>query len=159
MDAGRLAVEAVEEGRVACTFPDRRALHNAMTAVAATGGSTNGILHLLAVARASGVALELDDLERINASTPVVASLTPGGRFVATDLHRVGGTAVVAKQLATAGLIDGEAPAIDGRSISQAVTEAPDPDGEVTSTVAASVQTARQLAGVCAARLRLMAGS
>ena len=83
----------VARRRPSRTFLDRRALLNAMTGIAATGGSTNGILHLLAIAREAGVPLTLDELAEIGARTPVIASLAPSGRYVAEDLHRVGGTA------------------------------------------------------------------
>jgi len=96
--------------------------------VAATGGSTNGVLHLLAIARELDIPLELDDFDRIAERTPVVADIKPGGRFVATDLHAAGGVALVARELLKAGLVHGDAPNVDGRSLSQvaaAVVETP----------------------------------
>ena len=87
----------------------REALENAIAAVAATGGSTNGVLHLLAIARELGVPLELDDFDTIAARTPVVADLKPGGRYVATDLHEAGGVALVARELCDGGLVHGDA--------------------------------------------------
>src|SRR6184192_3998536 len=89
--AGALAVRLAGGGPTARKFLDRRALLNAMAGIAATGGSTNGILHLLAIAREAGVPLTLDELADVGAGTPVVASLAPSGRFTAEDLHRVGG--------------------------------------------------------------------
>ena len=82
-----------------------------------TGGSTNSVLHLLAIADEAGVELELDDFDRLSASTPVVTSLTPGGRFVAGDLHRVGGTAAVMKRLREHLHVD--APTVDGRTLGE----------------------------------------
>ena len=86
-----------------------------MAGVAATGGSTNGVLHLLAIAREAGVELTLDELAASRARTPVVASLAPGGRYVAEDLHRAGGTATVIRELMRGGHVDGAAPTVDGR--------------------------------------------
>ena len=90
--AGTLAVALAERGTTARSFLDRRALENAMAGAVASGGSTNGFLHLLAIAREAGVPLTLDELAAISASTPVLADLVPGGRWVASDLHRAGGT-------------------------------------------------------------------
>jgi dihydroxy-acid dehydratase len=131
--AGALAVALAGSGPGARAFLDRRALGNAMAGIAATGGSTNGLLHLLAIAREAGVALELDDLTAIAARTPVIASLAPAGRWVATDLHRAGGTAAVIAELARAGHLDGAAPAVQGGTLAQAAAAAgaPAPDGKV----------------------------
>ena len=91
----------------------REALENAIVGVTGTGGSTNGVLHLLAIADEAGVELQLEDFDRLSAATPVVTSLTPGGRYVAGDLHRVGGKAAVMKQLL--GHLHGDAATVDGR--------------------------------------------
>ena len=93
--AGSLAVDLAGRGSRAREFLDRRALLNAMAGIAATGGSTNGLLHLLAIAREAGVDLSLDELTAVAARTPVIASLAPSGRWVAEDLQRAGGTATV----------------------------------------------------------------
>jgi dihydroxy-acid dehydratase len=116
-------------------FLDRRALCNAMAGIAATGGSTNGLLHLLAIAREADVELELDELVAISARTPVIGSLTPSGRYVATDLHEAGGAPVVIAELIRAGLIDGDAPTVDGRTLAEASASAATPDGAVVHTV------------------------
>src|SRR6476469_1893875 len=87
--AAQRALALARSGTTARRFLDRRALLNAMAAIAATGGSTNGLLHLLAVAHEAGVTLSLDELTAVAARTPVIASLVPGGRWVAEDLHRV----------------------------------------------------------------------
>jgi dihydroxy-acid dehydratase len=102
-----------------------------MAGIAATGGSTNGLLHLLAIAQEAGVALTLDDLTAVAARTPVIASLVPGGRWVAEDLYRAGGTAVVLAELVRSGHFDGDAPTVSGGTIAAAVAGAPEPDGEV----------------------------
>ena len=134
--AGALAVALAERGCPARSFLDRRALENAMAAVVATGGSTNGFLHLLAIAREAGVELSLDDLGAISARTPVIADLLPGGRWAAEDLHRAGGTATVIRELIRAGCVDGEAPTIDGRTLAEATAAAPPADGDVIGAFA-----------------------
>jgi dihydroxy-acid dehydratase len=117
--AGRLAMDLVRQGLRPSQIVTRDALENAAASVAATGGSTNGVLHLLAIAREVGIPFELDDFDRIAARTPVVASLKPGGRFVATDVHEAGGVALVARELVKAGLVHGEAPNVDGRTLGE----------------------------------------
>jgi dihydroxy-acid dehydratase len=134
--AGRLAVGLVADGRCAREFLGRRALLNAMAGIAATGGSSNGILHLLAIAHEAGVELTLDDLMGVAAETPVIASLAPSGRWVAEDLHRAGGTRAVIAELIRAGHLDGSAPAVEGGTLAGATEGAPAPDGEVTFTAA-----------------------
>ncbi|HEX4760188.1 MAG TPA: dihydroxy-acid dehydratase, partial [Thermoleophilaceae bacterium] len=129
--AGALAVSLGQSGEPARRFLDRRALENAMAGIVASGGSTNGFLHVLAIAREAGVPLSLDDLAAVSARTPVLADLVPGGRWVAQDLHRVGGTATLIRELIRGGHIDGDAPAVDGRTLAEATAHAPDPDGEV----------------------------
>jgi dihydroxy-acid dehydratase len=95
----------------------REAFENAIASVAATGGSTNAVLHLLAIAREVGVVLSLDDFDRISRGVPLLADLKPGGRFVATDLYQAGGTGLVAKRLNEAGLLHGKASTVSGNSI------------------------------------------
>jgi dihydroxy-acid dehydratase len=130
-EAGELAVRLAGGGRTARAFLDRRALVNAMAGIAASGGSTNGLLHLLAIAREAGVPLTLDDLAERCHATPVLASLTPGGRHVATELHEAGGVPVLVRQLIAAGLVDGDAPTVTGATLAEATASAPDPDGAV----------------------------
>jgi dihydroxy-acid dehydratase len=130
--AGTLAASLPASAR---TFLDRRALLNAMTGIAATGGSTNGILHLLAIAREADVALTLDELAEIGARTPVIASLAPSGRYMAEDLHRAGGTAAVIAELLRGGLFDGGAPTVSGGTLADATNDATLPDGEVVFSV------------------------
>ena len=129
--AGALAVRAAEEGRTARGFLDRRALRNAMAGIAATGGSTNGVLHLLAIAREAGVSLTLDDLAEIGSRTPVLASLAPSGRWVAEDFHRVGGTRALIRELVRGGYVDGAAPTVGGETLDDATRTGEPPDGEV----------------------------
>jgi len=97
----------------------REAFENAIASVAATGGSTNAVLHLLAIAYEAGVALSIDDFDRVSERVPLLADLKPGGRFVATDLYRAGGTGLVAKRLHEAGLLHGNALTVSGKSIAE----------------------------------------
>ena len=97
----------------------REAFENAIASVAATGGSTNAVLHLLAIAYEAGVGLSLDDFDRVSERVPLLADLKPGGRFVATDLYHAGGTGLVAKRLNEAGLLHGDALTVSGKSIGE----------------------------------------
>src|SRR5580765_5212065 len=115
--AGALATRLADGGPTARRFLDRRALLNAMAGIAATGGSTNGILHLLAIAHEGGVPLTLEDLTGVGGRTPVIASLAPSGRWMAADLNRVGGTRTVIRELVRGGHVDGAAPTVDGRTL------------------------------------------
>jgi dihydroxy-acid dehydratase len=100
----------------------REAFENAIAAVAGTGGSTNGVLHLLAIAREVGVDLELEDFDSIAARTPIVADLKPFGRYVATDLQRAGGIGLVVRELVGAGVMDGDQRGVDGRTLNEVAT-------------------------------------
>ncbi|TML83374.1 MAG: dihydroxy-acid dehydratase, partial [Actinobacteria bacterium] len=133
--AGALAVRLVDQGVTARRFLDRRALLNAMAGIAATGGSTNGVLHLLAIAYEAGVPLTLEELTAVASRTPVIASLAPSGRWMAEDFHRAGGSRAVIRELVRGGHVDGQAPTVDGRTLADATLDAPLPDGEVVYTL------------------------
>jgi dihydroxy-acid dehydratase len=147
-DAGALAVRVAGSGRTARAFLERRSLLNAMTGVAASGGSTNGVLHLLAIAREAGNPLTLDELFERARATPVIASLTPGGRYVATEFHEAGGVPVLVRELIRAGLLDGDAPVVAGGTLADAVAGAPDPDGRVTFSCDAPYKPVSGLVGL-----------
>jgi dihydroxy-acid dehydratase len=102
----------------------REAFENAIASVAATGGSTNAVLHLLAIAYEAGVRLSIDDFDRVSERVPLLADLKPGGRFVATDLYRAGGTGLVAKRLNAAGLLHGDALTVSLKSIAEEAQDA-----------------------------------
>src|ERR687888_2262284 len=108
----------------------RAAMENAIASVMATGGSTNAVLHLLAVAREAGVPLTIDDFDRLSSRTPVLADLKPGGRFLAFDMYRAGGTAVVAKRLLDAGLLHGDAITVTGRTMAEEANAAQETPGQ-----------------------------
>src|SRR6058998_2003312 len=129
-EAGRIAMRLVRDDVRPSHIITREALENAAAAVAATGGSTNGVLHLLAIADELGIELTIDEFDRIAARTPVVADIKPGGRFVATDLHAAGGVALVARELLKAGLVHGDAPNVDGRSLSEVATAVVETPGQ-----------------------------
>jgi dihydroxy-acid dehydratase len=128
--AGRLATELVRDDVRPSQIINREALENAAASVVATGGSTNGVLHLLAIARELGVGLELDDFDAIAARTPIVASLKPGGRFVATDMHEAGGVALVARELVKRELVHAGAPNVDGRTLGEIAAAAEERPGQ-----------------------------
>ena len=115
--AGALVINLLRRGVKPRDIITRKALENAIASVAATGGSTNSVLHLLAIAREAGLPLQIDDFDPISARTPLIGDLKPGGRFVATDLHRAGGPALVAKRLKDAGLLHADCATVTGRTI------------------------------------------
>jgi dihydroxy-acid dehydratase len=114
---GRLAVQLVHTNVTARAIITRKSLENATAAVVASGGSTNAVLHLLAVARDAGVDFSIDDIERVSRNTPLLADLKPGGRYTAVDLHRAGGVGLILRRLLDAGLFHGDAPTVTGRDI------------------------------------------
>ncbi|GAC1324242.1 MAG: dihydroxy-acid dehydratase [Thermoleophilaceae bacterium] len=129
-DCGRLVMDLLAGGVRPSAIITRASLENAIACVAATGGSTNAVLHLLALAREAGVALSIDDFDVISSRTPLLADLKPSGRFVATDLFRAGGVPVVAKRLLDAGLLNADAPTTSGRTIGEEAARATEADGQ-----------------------------
>jgi dihydroxy-acid dehydratase len=129
-NAGKLAVDMLKRDLRPSRIITRRALENAIASVAATGGSTNAVLHLLAIAREAGVPLHIDDFDRISERTPLIADLKPGGRFVAHDLHKAGGIRLVAKRLVDAGLIDGAALTVTGKTLAEETAAAEETAGQ-----------------------------
>jgi dihydroxy-acid dehydratase len=137
-EAGALAVDLIRRQLRPRQIITRDAIENAITSVAATGGSTNAVLHLLAIAREAGVPLDIRDFDRISARVPIIADLKPGGRFVATDLFHAGGIGLVAKRLLEGGALHGDAITVTGRTIGEHAGEATESAGqEVVRTVAA----------------------
>jgi len=119
-------VEAIRRDLRPRQIMTRQAFENAIAVTMAIGGSTNAVLHLLAIARAAGVPLVLDDFEAIRSRVPVLCDLKPSGRFVATDLHRAGGIPQVMKMLLTHGVLHGDALSITGRTIAEVLKDVPD---------------------------------
>jgi dihydroxy-acid dehydratase len=118
-ECGRLVLDVLERDLSPSRVITRASLHNAIAAGAMSGGSTNLVLHLLAVAHEAGVPLEIDDFDRIAWETPLLADLKPGGRYVATDLYRAGGVPLVVRRLKEAGLLREEALTVTGQTIGQ----------------------------------------
>ena len=108
----------------------RDSLENAIACVCASGGSTNGVLHLLAVAKEAGIALSIEDFERISRATPLFADLKPGGRFVATDLYAAGGVPLIMARLAEAGILHSEAITVSGRTVGEEAEAAGEAEGQ-----------------------------
>ena len=129
-ECGRLVVELVRSGLKARDLITRESIENGIAVAVATGGSTNSVLHLLALAHEAGVELNIDDFDVISARTPLIADLKPGGRFVATDLHQAGGVALVARRLLEAGLLHGDCMTVTGRTLAEEVGEAIETPGQ-----------------------------
>jgi dihydroxy-acid dehydratase len=128
--SGELAMRLVNDGVRPSQIVDRRAIDNAIASVAATGGSTNGVLHLLAIAHELGIPLELDAFGEIAERTPIVADMMPGGRYAALDIHEAGGVALVARELLKRELVDGDTPNVDGRTLGQIAAQAIETPGQ-----------------------------
>jgi dihydroxy-acid dehydratase len=129
-DCGRLIVDVIERDLRPSRIITRAALDNTIAGVAMTGGSTNAVLHLLAVANEAGVELEIDDFDAIAADTPLLADLKPFGRYVAPDLWRAGGVPLVAQRLAEAGKLDEDAITVTGATIGEAMAETSETEGQ-----------------------------
>jgi dihydroxy-acid dehydratase len=127
---GQLVMELLQKDLRPRQIITRKALENAIAAVATTGGSTNAVLHLLAVAREAGVRLTIDDFDKINRKVPLLADLKPGGRFMAVDLYAAGGTTLVAKRLLEAGRLHAGQLAVTGRTIGEEARQASETPGQ-----------------------------
>ena len=129
-DAGEIVMQLVEKDLKPLQVVTRESLENAIASVAATGGSTNAVLHLLAIAREAEVALDLDDFDRINQRVPLLADLKPGGRFVATDLYKAGGISLVAHRLKELGLLHEDAITVTGLTVGEEAAAARETPGQ-----------------------------
>jgi dihydroxy-acid dehydratase len=129
-EAGKLVMDVLARGQRPSDIITRDGLENAIAAVTASGGSTNGVLHLLAIAREAGVALDIDDFDRIAQSTPILCDLKPGGRYVAADLHQAGGIPVLARRLQELGVLHDDAQTVTGRTIGEHAREAQETPGQ-----------------------------
>jgi dihydroxy-acid dehydratase len=135
--SGEAVVALLGQGVSARDIVTREAIENAVAVVMAVGGSTNAVLHLLAIAREAEVPFTIDDFDRIGRRVPHIADTKPGGRYLMTDLDRVGGVPVVMKELLDAGLLHGDALTVTGRTVADnlAAMDVPDPDGDVVHPV------------------------
>ena len=124
-ESGRVLVEAVRANRLPSEMLTFKAFENAITVLMALGGSTNAVLHFIAIADAAGVTLTVDDFERIRTKVPVLCDLKPSGKYVATDLHRVGGVPLIMKMLLDRGLLHGDCMTITGQTIAETLANIP----------------------------------
>src|SRR5213078_476069 len=129
-ECGKLVMSVLQKGLKPRDILTRQAFENAIASVAATGGSTNAVLHLLAIAREAGVDLALADFDRISAKTPVYVDLKPSGKFVANDLFAAGGYTLVAQRLASAKLLDTSAKTVTGKTIGEEAAQAKETAGQ-----------------------------
>jgi dihydroxy-acid dehydratase len=130
VQCGELVMDVLRRGQRPSEIITREGLENAIAAVAMSGGSTNGVLHLLAVAHEAGVPLEIDDFDRISERTPLLCDLQPGGQYVATDLYQAGGVPLVLKRMLEAGVLHAEASTVTGRTIGEHAAEAVETQGQ-----------------------------
>jgi dihydroxy-acid dehydratase len=130
VEAGRLVLRLLEQELTPQRVLTREAFENSIAAGAATAGSTNLVLHLLAIAREAGVPLEIDDFDTVSSRTPVIADLRPSGRYTAVDLDRAGGSRLVGRLLVEAGLVDGGALTVTGRTLGEEVADAEETPGQ-----------------------------
>jgi dihydroxy-acid dehydratase len=128
--AGALVMEVLARGQRPSDIVTRESLENAIAAIACSGGSTNGVLHLLAVAREAGVELSIDDFDRVSDRTPLLCDLKPGGQYVAPDLYEAGGVPLVLKRLKEAGRLHSGAQTVTGRSVGEIADEASETEGQ-----------------------------
>jgi dihydroxy-acid dehydratase len=128
--AGRLVMDLLRRNLTPAQIFTRQSIENAISAVVATGGSTNAVLHLLAIARESGIPLTIDDFDRISRQVPLLADLKPAGRFVATDLHHAGGIRLVAQRLLEAGLLHADQITVTGKTIGEEARSATETKGQ-----------------------------
>jgi dihydroxy-acid dehydratase len=127
---GQLIMDVLARGQRPRDIITRESLENAIAAVAMSGGSTNGVLHLLAVANEAGIELDIDDFDRISSKTPLTCDLSPGGRYLATHLHEAGGVPVVANRLLEAGLLHEGAQTVTGKTIGDLARAAQETEGQ-----------------------------
>src|SRR5574340_1349771 len=124
-ESGRVLVEAVKKGLKPRDIVTRKSIENAVALIMAVGGSTNAVLHYLAIAHAAGVEWTIDDFERVRKRVPVICDLKPSGKYLATDLHRAGGIPQVLKILLEAGLVHGDCMTITGRTLAEELKDVP----------------------------------
>ncbi|GAB3028248.1 dihydroxy-acid dehydratase [Natronobiforma cellulositropha] len=154
--AGELALECVEEDRRPSDIISRKSFENAIAVQTAIGGSTNGVLHLLAMAREAGVDLEIGDFDEISKRTPKIADLQPGGSRVMNDLHEIGGVPIVIRRLLEAGLIHGDAMTVTGRTVAEELeTLDLPPDEEIEADFLYTVEEPKETEGA----IRILTGN
>jgi dihydroxy-acid dehydratase len=128
--AGHILMDAVRANRKPSQIITRKSLENTIASVAASGGSTNAVLHLLAIAKEMGIPLSIDDFDAISARTPYICSLTPAGKYVASDYQAAGGSRLLAKRMIDAGFADGSALTISGKTLAEEAALAKETPGQ-----------------------------
>jgi dihydroxy-acid dehydratase len=129
-EAGELVMDVLKRGQRPSDIITRTSLENAIAAIACSGGSTNGVLHLLAIANEAGVELSIDDFDRISERTPLLCDLKPGGQYVATDLYEAGGVPLVMKRLKDAGVLHEHASTVTGHTVGEIADRATEAEGQ-----------------------------
>ena len=129
-EAGELVMDVLRRGQRPSDIITKPSLENAIAAIAMSGGSTNGVLHLLAVAREAGVPLHIDEFDRISGRTPLLGDLQPGGRYLAYELYEAGGVPLILKRMAEAGLLYEHAPTVSGATIGEVAAQAQETEGQ-----------------------------
>ncbi|MFI5293065.1 MAG: dihydroxy-acid dehydratase, partial [Candidatus Limnocylindrales bacterium] len=128
---GEIVMDLVRHDRRPSQIVDRRSIENGIASISATGGSTNGVLHVLAIAREFGIPLTIDEFGRIADRTPIVADMMPGGRYAASDLYDAGGVGLVMRELLKRpGLLHGDAATVDGRTLAEVAAAVQETDGQ-----------------------------
>jgi len=130
IEVGKLAVECLKKDLRPSTIITRKSIENAIAAIAATGGSTNGVLHFLAIAKEMGIELHIDDFDAVSNRTPLYADMKPGGNYVANDLHKAGGVALVLQRLLDAGLLHKSEMTVTGKTIAEEAAKAKETPGQ-----------------------------
>jgi len=130
VETGKHVMAVLRNGVTPRELINRKSFENAIATVAATGGSTNGVLHFLALAREFGIPLDIDDFSQISKRTPILTDLKPGGKYVAVDFHRAGGSRLLAQRMLDAGLLDGSARNVSGRTIAEEAELAKETPGQ-----------------------------
>ena len=157
-DCGKMVMQLLKDDIRPKQIITRESLHNAIASVAATGGSTNAVLHLLAIARTRALPLTLNDFDEISAKTPILADLKPGGRFTAPDMFRAGGMRLLGKRLLEAGLLHDGITA-SGRKLFEEIHDATETAEQEVIRPLANPIKATVAWRFCAARLRRKAAS
>lgn len=129
-ESGRLVMDVLARGQRPSDIITKESIENAIAAIAMSGGSTNGVLHLLALARETGVDIDIDDFDRISDSTPLLCDLKPGGNYVAVDLFKAGGVPVVLSRMKEAGILNEDQPTVTGGTVGEHAAQAVETEGQ-----------------------------
>lgn len=143
-ESARVLIKAIKMDLKPRDIVTRKSIENAVSVIMATGGSTNAVLHFLAIAHAAGVPWSIDDFERIRQRVPVLCDLKPSGRYLAVDLHQAGGIPQVMKILLNAGLLHGDCITISGKTIAETLAGVPDEPPNPRSSAPSRMRSTRR---------------